>query len=293
MVQSSLMSQPIEDLPAAAARQFDQAALHCVGCRPYHALWGYLRLTRQIGGVEADEPHLAPLLTELVGHKLLRILIAGSADSGVMAMVHRATLHSGQRHQFIVVDRCHTPLVTCRRYAAEQGLDLHTMQTDIRDLALDGGADLVIGHSVLQFFESSQHRTALLALHRALAPGGRLVLVSRLAAAGRERTQLSRSPAEWAQTLASNMLDGLQERQLTLPCALPEFVDLINTYVQRAGFHVCPHEDEQGLRSDLEAAGFRVEHLAAVGRGMEFVEGGQINRSGRQGIVAVTAPKGC
>ena len=287
MVQFRHMSSPIEDLPSLAATQFDVALKLCGECRPYHALWGYLRLARQVGGVEADEPHLAQLLRDLLGSRSTRILIAGSADSGVTAMMNRAASATPWQHEFTVVDRCLTPLKTCEAFATRHGISLRTVQGDLREVSLDGPFDLIIGHSVLQFFDPSQRLVVLAALRHQLAHDGRLLLVSRLAASDGAAAHRAREPHEWARTLRAGIDASLAEQGQPLPCTSSDWDELIQAYVRRNAFHVSPHDSEEGLRNELEQSGLVVEHLMPVGNGMAFGQGGQVNRTARRGLVVI------
>lgn len=283
------MPLPVEDLPTLAAAQFARATLHCSACRPYHALWGYLRLTRQVGGVEADEPHLAPLLRQMLGDGHSRVLIAGSADSGVTAMVHRAAVLAGAAPRITVVDRCGTPLLACQHFAAAHGIDLQVLKADLLDSSIEGEFDLIVAHSVLQFFAVHKRQMALSALRRLLSPRGQLLMVSRLASPDRDRIEHGRAPDEWARALMAGIRGGLAERHLEPPFSPAELGEVVNDYVRRNGFHVSPHESAQALLDDLAGAGYRIDRMMPVGRGLEFMKDGHISRTGRQGIVAIAS----
>ena len=93
------------DLAELAVEQFAAAHTHCGACRSYHALWPYLRLTHWVGGIEADQAQLVPALSSLLSVAPQRVLIAGSADTGVTALVHHAAGQMARRHQITVVDQ--------------------------------------------------------------------------------------------------------------------------------------------------------------------------------------------
>jgi hypothetical protein len=285
------MTLPIEDLATLAARQYESAGLHCGACRPYHAMWPLMRVTRQVGGVEADEPFLGPLLAELIGPTPRHIVLAGSADSGVLAMVYRASLAGGARHRFTVVDRCETPFDACRHFASHNAIELHTLADDLREFPSGLQADLIVGHSVLPFVPLADRAKALASLRGGLARGGRVVLSARIAPPDRDRDAHHRDPGQWARTLFENVRAGMQQRGWTLPCTDEELESLARLWVARDQFHVAPYEQAEGLRRDLEAAGFEVERLMPIGHGIEFMKDGSIAAKGKQGIVAVAAAK--
>jgi len=242
-----------------------------------------------VGGGEADEPHLSPLLTRMLAQGRGQVLIAGSADSGVTAMVSRAARLAGVAPRFTVVDRCSTPLLACQQFATEHGIDLQVVQSDLLGGSITGSFDLIVAHSVLQFFTVDQRQEALSALRRLLSPKGQLLMVSRLASPDRDKSDHARAPDEWAQTLTTAIQGGLSERELQPPFSEAELSEVVNDYVRRNGFHVSPHDSEQGLRDDLEGAGYRIDLMMPVGKGMEFMKDGRISRTGRQGLVAVAS----
>ncbi len=286
---SSIPSHSQADLAQLAERQFASAHASCDGCLAYHALWPYLRLTGLVGGVEADQAYLMPLLSDVLGSTPRRVLIAGSADSGLTALVHRAAGASAALHAITVVDRCDTPLSACRQYGIEHGLSIRTLSTDLRRLDLRESADLVVCHSILPFMDATDRHLVLCRLFDALAPGGQMVLSTRLAAPG-QSTRLSRKGGPgWVTEAMAVMQTSLQRQGIELPCPVDRFEALVDTYLQ--GHHSVPYAQQSELEAELGAAGFRVERWTASSKGNVFPDNGHIQPSVRQGVVAVTRPK--
>jgi hypothetical protein len=100
----------IEDLPRVAADAYELAGHLCGDCRNLHALWPYARLTRASTGIEQRQSGLEAELHAFFDLGLRDVLIAGAADSALLAHVARA----GARHEIniVVLDICDTPLVT-------------------------------------------------------------------------------------------------------------------------------------------------------------------------------------
>lgn len=284
-------SQP--DLAALARQQFITAHSSCGDCLPYHALWPYLRLTGRVGGVEADQHYLTPLLREVLGCTRRRVLIAGSADTGVTALVHHAAGLTAGLHDITVVDRCDTPLAACRQYGLAHGLRITTVQSDLRALAVHETADVIVGHSILPFLDADGRHAVLCRLQDALAPGGRMVLTTRLAAAGQSSGASSHQASGWAVETRSATQHSLQRLGIAPPCPSEAFDALLQNYAQRpnhAGYGA-PYTSRAELEAELASAGFWVEQWVESGKGTAFLDNGHVQKNARQGLVAVTFAK--
>ena len=97
-----------EDLPRLAAENFAIANRTCLSCGHMHALWPYIRLARASTGIEGESSDLDRVLRELIAKGQRRVLIAGSQDTGLMALVARAAGTSAV--EITVLDRCASPL---------------------------------------------------------------------------------------------------------------------------------------------------------------------------------------
>lgn len=270
------------ELQRWAREQFALAGELCRGCRAYHATWGYRRLSGVVGGVEADAEALGELLRPLLGGDARTVLIAGSADSGLAALLHHWA-GPAAAHRWWVVDRCETPLAACRAWAREQGLALQTLRADLRALPMQGVAELVVGHSILGFQDAAGRNALLRSLARALAPGGSLVLAARLAAEGQsvlvDSTLVARQ-TEQALRSAANTLAALAARNVTLPCAAPAFEALLREAATPEQ-HGSPYCDRAALEDELAAAGFDVRAWQPGGGGLAFLDDGQVRAAAR------------
>lgn len=257
----------LEDLTQLAQNQFKFAISGCSTCASYHAIWPYLRITGAVGGVEADEPFLQPLLNRVLAHGARNILLAGSADSGVMALVYRALLMYKHSARLTLIDRCATPLRACQEYAQSQGIELTTIQEDLAMMSLSECADLIIGHSVLPFIHEGERRNVLSRMAKALTPGGHLLLTVRIAPANLRKDVVQvRSPEE----MAAFVLHGLCERSIELPCTELKFTSMVRDFYLHRSYQVSLFRDSSILSNELKSIGLGLVDVCPLGYGNNY-----------------------
>jgi hypothetical protein len=83
-------SRYTEDLRRLAADAYEVSGRLCGSCRDMHALWPYIRLARASTGVEARPSMLERRIADLLAPGGRHVLIAGSQDTGILALVARA-----------------------------------------------------------------------------------------------------------------------------------------------------------------------------------------------------------
>jgi SAM-dependent methyltransferase len=164
-----------EDLPRLAAESFELAMRLCRSCGDMHALGPYIRLARGWGGVEPPSSPLPSRLTELIAAGRKKVLIAGSQDTGLLALVARAGAE--RPPEITVVDRCATPLELCRRRARHWNMPIETVQADLADLAMRDCFDIVLVHFTLHHISDERRADVLARLCQALHRSGRLLLL--------------------------------------------------------------------------------------------------------------------
>lgn len=144
-------------------------------CRPYHQLRGVLMNTSGVRGGRYDADTLEPVIRDLAVAGS-RILIAGSADAGLL----RTVLHgaSARPLSITIVDLCPTPLALIDALQALPGVLITTRTADLtQPLPADlGQFDLIFSHSMLPFVPPPLRALVLASLKGALAQGGRLIL---------------------------------------------------------------------------------------------------------------------
>lgn len=171
-----------EPLAELAAFAFDWA--HCLcdpqdGCRDYHRAWSIVRQIETGGALPAGRSFFGKALRDLAQGGRIRILLSGSADTGLAAMVVKELRPHGIEPQIVLADRCLTTLEQNRLFARHAALDLQTVQMDAADLRI-APVDAIIVHSFLGFFAPSARQAVVDMWARNLAPQGRVLISNRL-----------------------------------------------------------------------------------------------------------------
>ena len=179
-----------EDLPHNAARFSELAPLHCSDCADYHIRSAVHRCAGPPKSAVFDRPELIRLVREIIAEaaawsdKMIEIVIAGSADTAVLATCAHAALTLGpqilKRCRFTVIDRCMTPLIVCEEFAARHGLHFRARQADLMSASTPFKADLIVTHSVFRFIPHADQAALLKRLGSWLVPKGRLILSNRV-----------------------------------------------------------------------------------------------------------------
>jgi SAM-dependent methyltransferase len=168
----SLYTERLGDL---AAQAYELSGRLCGSCRDLHALWPYIRLSRSSTGLEDEGSRLELALRTLIAGGLRRVLIAGSADTGLLALVARAGADHGVN--IVVLDICESPLELCRRLASQWSMQIETLRQDLLELDVQQQFDLVLVHGTLHFIAANGRLDVLTRIQHALRPDGRLVLL--------------------------------------------------------------------------------------------------------------------
>jgi hypothetical protein len=146
-------------------------------CSGYHVGWIALQCLDLISGLSSERAWIAQDLRRLhATHPLQNCLIVGSADFGILSILHEALGAAIQDIEVTVSDRCHTPLELCQKYASHFGFRIHVQQGDLLDMDCSRRYDLIIGHSILSFLNPSMHAKWVAQLGSCLARQGVLIL---------------------------------------------------------------------------------------------------------------------
>jgi SAM-dependent methyltransferase len=246
-----------EDLPRLAGEAFQLAGQLCASCRNFHALWPYVRLSRASGAAEGSRSVIEPLLAQHFALNRRHVLIAGAADTGLLAFVARVGAGCGVHIH--LVDQCGTPLELCRRFAQRWLLPIKTTQQDLADFDAKAEFDLVFVHSLLQFIAADRRAQFVSRMQRALRPDGRLIMLFRVG----QRIAGDLLPAYRA-GYVKWILGELERLNVPLPESSEAFGIRLNAYA-------LAHETREGAMGDprevmdlLEHAGFAIEKLVPV-----------------------------
>lgn len=169
---SLLYHERLADLAAQAYQLSDRL---CESCRDLHALWPYIRLSRSSTGIEGQGSPVANVLRRLISGGRRDVLIAGAADTGLLALVARAA--AGQSVNIVVLDICETPLELCRRFAQQWSIPIKTLRRDLREFDDRRQFDVVLVHGTLHFIDEKGRLTAATRIRDSLRLEGRMVLL--------------------------------------------------------------------------------------------------------------------
>lgn len=263
------MTELFGDPLVLAPLQFRMAEQSCAHCRSYHGLWPYRRLARMVVGIEITADIVQDLMRKMTPPGG-RILIAGSADAGILAMTASATREL--KPSIDVVDRCPTPLATCRRYAETHDISFTPIELDLRVGTPAGRYDLVFGDCFLQFMPRADRVAFLRRIGGTLTERGTLIFVERRHT-GREESSLQRDHAlETMDALAAQGVELPEDRdafRLRLERTAEErrkrltpVSDRLDLVLHEAGFDV---SDTERLRTGTLPNGETVTMEVAVG----------------------------
>jgi len=244
-----------ENLGLLAEHAFGISGKACSGCNGYHALWGYERLAGiKNPSFEADRDIVEPLIRAHAGK---RILIAGAADAGLLAMT--ACAMRAQPVPVTVADRCETPLSVCRTYAKAHGLAVTTAKVDLTQAPLDVRHDLAFAHNILMLIPLKRHLAFLRNIRASLALGGTFVLVNRVRLPKTTAERLP--PSHYAQRI----LEALKRRDVVLPESEAAFRGRLEAYAEAQHVWSDAVVTQDHVEALLKRAGFtvaeQVEHF--------------------------------
>jgi SAM-dependent methyltransferase len=241
------MTEVNQELLPGARRMFDLALEHCGACQDYHGLRGYFLATKTVFGALSGAVQLRSVLAGLAPGRP-RVLIAGSADSGLLRLVSES--YEDQPLQATIVDLCNTPLKLCEEFAAERKIEATCVCGDLATFASPHPLDLIFAHLVLGFMTSQQRALTLQSWVRSLASGGKLVLASHLNSNGKGVQRIEK------------LLDATQNGfPFDIPEPAAQFRARMRRYIDQKNQLKKVRTSLAELIEELEQAGFSVENL--------------------------------
>jgi SAM-dependent methyltransferase len=271
-----------EDLVQLAAETPDVARSLCGSCQNFHLLWPFLRLAGATGRA-GDAAPFSNAALERAFSGARKILIAGAADTGLLAFVARAV---GSHTGIVVLDRCRTPLETCRRFAARWSLPVETMHVDLMEYSPEMDFDIVLAHSLLQFIPADRRVDVLARLRRALRPGGRLALTFRTGG----QIEGGLLPA-YREAYPLRIIEKLREMRIALPEPREDFRRRLATYAEerreREGALSSPAAVELMIRS----AGFDIQEMTPLEDNSSALFHRLTEQIGKRRFLAIARPE--
>lgn len=162
-----------EPLDLLARFAFDWADTLCsgTGCADYHRGWTVIRAYSAKGGGPARISDFLPALQSVAQDGSVRILLSGSADTGLAAALLECLRPVGIEPRFVLADICQTPIAQNRLFAQHAAFELETHLGPVADLTV-APVDAVVSHSFLGFVDPQDRPATVRAWARNLRPGG-------------------------------------------------------------------------------------------------------------------------
>jgi len=244
-----------ENLRSLAFEAYQISDRLCDHCRNFHSLWPYLRLAKASGG-DVGEPLIASTLKQLVLKGNRSILVAGCADTGLLAVVAAA---AAPGTKITLLDRCRTPLELCRRFAQRRSLSIETIHCDLMNFSADSSYDIVFAHALLQFIPSEFRIDVVSRIRRSLRPDGRLLLAFRTSS-HIEGALLH----EYKESYRKNIIEQLESRNVELPEPRKEFYRRLEEYSEERRKREGAHQSYEEVEGLLKVAGFEIENINPI-----------------------------
>ena len=244
-----------EDLRSLALQAYEIADRLCLDCKNFHSLWPYLRLAKASGG-DVEEPLIVSTLKQLLAKGDRTILVAGCADTGLLAVVARA---AAPGTKITLLDRCMTPLELCHRFAQSRSLSIETIHCDLMNFCAHSCYDVVFAHALLQFILSEFRIDVVSRIRQSLRPNGRLLIAFRTSS-HIEGALLH----EYQDSYRKNIIEQLESRKVELPEPRKEFCRRLEEYSEERRKREGAHQSYEEVEELLKAAGFEIESINSI-----------------------------
>jgi SAM-dependent methyltransferase len=230
-------------------------------CEWDHGFWQYLRILGLAAVPKRHADFYREAFEQLVDSSSRpRILISGTADYGMLALVLAAFRERGIKPEVTVVDVCETPLALNRWFAERESVEIHTHCIDLLSYTSDVPFDLICTHSFLGYFIPAQRPALLANWHTLLHPGGAVVTVAPIRpAAACEPTRFT--PAQ-AEAFCAAALKRATEMRGALDIEPEEALRGAQITVSQRRFYSVTSLEE--IRSLFEQAGFTMQRQFSV-----------------------------
>jgi len=242
-----------EDLRQLAGEAWEVAGRLCGACRNLHVLWPYQRLA---GSPGRDVAVVEPVLRRLLSASGRKVLIAGCADSGLLALVART---ANPATAITVVDRCETPLELCRRFARRWDFTVDTDHLDLTELSATSSFDVVFAHELLQHIPADRRVDTLSRMRHAMRAEGRLVLVFHTS----NRVDGDAVTA-YQQHFPQHLIERLEANGVALPEPREAFRRRTESYADEWRAREGALASRAEVESLLGVAGFDIEDLTPI-----------------------------
>ena len=253
---------PEDPAVEGAVRALRLSEVYCpADCAWYH---GARPLLRALGlglfkGIEKQVEYFGgPLGARARSRSHPRVLIAGSADYAMFAVVYWIYGQEGCTPEITVIDQCEAPLALVRWYAERSGFAAETVATNVFAYAPSAPFDLICADAILGHFRAAERPALFKRWHNLLRTGAAAILTTRIRdAAPDEKISVSPKLAADLRTVALQAAGTLEE---VLGISKDEIVRHVLCFAEKRRTYAVQSLDE--LLHQLNDAGFDVDEIA-------------------------------
>jgi 2-polyprenyl-3-methyl-5-hydroxy-6-metoxy-1,4-benzoquinol methylase len=235
-------------------------------CSWYHGIWQFLRIMGLASSAAQRAGfYLRSIRMSCAGLAAPRILISGTADYAMLALVMASLQDRGSPPAVTVIDICETPLHLNRWYAERGSWRIETVCGNVLDFQAPEPFDVVCTDGFFSRVPVAR-RPALAAKWRELLrPSGRVIATNRLHPESKnEKTGFS--PAR-AQAFREAVRSAMAEKRDAIRVDPQELMRQAEIYAARHDTY--PLVSMEEIRGVFEETGFRIDLLSAVSRARE------------------------
>lgn len=179
-------------------------------CNWYHGAWQYLRLLDMVSAPVWHREFFENAVESAIEDDS-NILISGTADYTMLAVILDGLDASSSDAQVDVLDSCPTPIMLCEWYAARHDVDIGTIIQDIRDANInDYEYDLIVSDAFLTRFPSKEKSEVLNQWQSLLSSSGQVATTIRIEPEVDEKVG---SEADEVRSFSERAHDNVQDRE--------------------------------------------------------------------------------
>lgn len=235
-------------------------------CAWYHGIWQFLRIM----GLTSSAAQRAgfyhrSIQAACAGSASPRILVSGTADYAMTALVIAAFSDRSAQPAITVTDICETPLHLSRWYAGRQSRRIETVCGDILEYQAPEPFDVVCTDGFFSRLPAARRPELVAQWRQLLRPGGRVITTNRLHPDGKDgKTGFSSARAK---KFRDDALRAIEEKRDALRIAPEELKRGAEIYASK--HDTWPLVSMEEIRRLFEEAGFRIDSLSAISRARE------------------------
>lgn len=175
----SYLNESCDKMFEIAKHNCKNSYVDIISCEWYHSAWQYLRV---LDKVSSPTWHFDFYYKEFnnILFDGIKILISGTADYSLLALIHFISQRRNLSTQIWVCDICYTPLAICNFYAERNGFKITTLHTDIKSIEKLKYFDLITTDAFLTRFSFIEKKTVVNKWNMLLCDKGSIVTSVRL-----------------------------------------------------------------------------------------------------------------